>query len=209
MNHFWEHTSLILQPQDNIHPLNQNPLKNPGSTGNDTTDKLYAFFSWPEGKAEQSFCPSKSPFIHGLSVNSTGSMRFQGLACGLINHIPLNAGIMLAFSIFQSVLGFFFQLRHVTINPRSSLFSDVHECEKREHKCDNQTTICRNEPGSYTCQCKKGYQTDQSLYKCQGKTVTLRPRTDYAREIWSQHFHSEKASDLRFPFTLRRWNLQT
>ena len=49
----------------------------------------------------------KEPLLHGLSVNSTGSMRFQGLACGLINHIPLNAGIMLAFSIFQSVLGFF------------------------------------------------------------------------------------------------------
>ena len=88
-------------------------------------------------------------------------------------------------------------------------FSDVDECGQGEHKCDNQTTTCRNEPGSYTCQCKNGYQPDQSLYKCQGNTVTLRPRTDYAREIWKQRSHSEKASDVFLGKTLCWSNLKT
>lgn len=60
-----------------------------------------------------------------------------------------------------------------TFNPRSFLISDVNECDNGEHKCDNQTTTCSNKLGHYTCQCKNGYQPEQSLYKCRGKPVTL------------------------------------
>ena len=54
-------------------------------------------------------------------------------------------------------------------NPQSIVFSDVNECDNGEHKCDDQTTSCSNKLGVYSCQCKKGYRSGQSLYKCQGK----------------------------------------
>ncbi|KAJ7357705.1 Low-density lipoprotein receptor- protein 1B [Desmophyllum pertusum] len=44
---------------------------------------------------------------------------------------------------------------------------DLNECVTGRHECEPQSTSCSNNLGSYTCQCKNGYQPNQSLYKCQ------------------------------------------
>lgn len=48
-------------------------------------------------------------------------------------------------------------------------FSDVNECMTGPNKCEQQSTTCSNKLGSYSCQCKNGYQPGNSVYKCQGK----------------------------------------
>ncbi|XP_068758631.1 cysteine-rich with EGF-like domain protein 2 isoform X2 [Montipora capricornis] len=37
---------------------------------------------------------------------------------------------------------------------------DEDECSAREHDCDKTTQSCRNIPGSFTCDCKKGFTRD-------------------------------------------------
>lgn len=45
------------------------------------------------------------------------------------------------------------------------LLTDINECETGANECDENAN-CSNTEGSYTCQCKTGYEGDGSL--CQG-----------------------------------------
>ena len=45
-------------------------------------------------------------------------------------------------------------------------FLDVHECEDGTHTCDGNAT-CKNNDGSYACQCNDGYSGNG--YECKGK----------------------------------------
>lgn len=44
---------------------------------------------------------------------------------------------------------------------------DVNECMTGPNKCEQQSTTCSNKLGSYSCQCKNGYQPGNSVYICQ------------------------------------------
>ena len=37
------------------------------------------------------------------------------------------------------------------------------------HKCEGKTTNCKNNFGSYSCECKDGFELGLSPYKCNGK----------------------------------------
>ena len=43
---------------------------------------------------------------------------------------------------------------------------DINECDQNNGKCNQ---ICVNEVGSYHCECKSGYQLDQTGFSCNGK----------------------------------------
>ena len=45
---------------------------------------------------------------------------------------------------------------------------DLDECASGRHSCDVGTSICVNTLGSYTCQCRPGYEKI-SQDKCQGE----------------------------------------
>ena len=49
------------------------------------------------------------------------------------------------------------------------LITDVNECDKPE-LCNRNSSICLNIEGSYTCQCKQGYDRVSNL-KCVGKIL--------------------------------------
>ena len=42
---------------------------------------------------------------------------------------------------------------------------DVDECKHGDNKCDLKAAHCVNKPGSYSCQCKEGYQ-QMDNYTC-------------------------------------------
>lgn len=52
---------------------------------------------------------------------------------------------------------------------------DVDECLSRDHDCDKTTQSCRNMPGSFTCDCKKGYKRDGD--KCVKKEMKGKRKT--------------------------------
>ena len=41
------------------------------------------------------------------------------------------------------------------------------------HQCEQDSTICTNQLGSYSCMCRNGYVSGQSKYKCVGKKLIL------------------------------------
>ena len=74
------------------------------------------------------------------------------------------------------------------INSKYTIFfSDVNECVSGKHMCEQESTICNNSLGSYTCHCKDGYEAmHKSIYKCQGKlqnptygNMTARPKLSF------------------------------
>ena len=62
-----------------------------------------------------------------------------------------------------------------------SLFTDVDECSAEEHDCNKDSQKCRNMPGSFTCDCKKGFKRDGD--QCvkngkKGKKKTKKTKTE-------------------------------
>ena len=45
----------------------------------------------------------------------------------------------------------------------------MNECMAGNHKCEGKTTNCKNNFGSYSCECKDGFELGLSPYKCNGK----------------------------------------
>jgi len=59
---------------------------------------------------------------------------------------------------------------NLIIDDRTSLFfsetfSDIDECAEGTAKC---TDICRNEPGTYLCECHHGFALGNDGHSCQG-----------------------------------------
>ena len=52
--------------------------------------------------------------------------------------------------------------------------ADINECESvdvtRQHRCDVNSTLCVNMPGSYSCQCSRGF-TPRNGVSCDGMTT--------------------------------------
>ena len=55
-------------------------------------------------------------------------------------------------------------------------FTDVDECFTKEHDCDKATQSCRNMPGSFTCDCRKGFKRDGD--KCVKKEKKGKKKTE-------------------------------
>ena len=53
-----------------------------------------------------------------------------------------------------------------------SVCADIDECSTGTDNCDPNTTVCRNEPSNFTCDCMTGYEpivgNDTS---CQGEVI--------------------------------------
>ena len=49
-----------------------------------------------------------------------------------------------------------------------NFFSDIDECATNDHDCDGNAD-CRNNDGSYTCECKTGWSGDGK--SCTGETL--------------------------------------
>jgi len=47
----------------------------------------------------------------------------------------------------------------------SDILSDIDECAEGIAEC---TDICRNEPGSYSCECHRGFQLGTDGRSCRG-----------------------------------------
>ncbi len=49
----------------------------------------------------------------------------------------------------------------------SFLCLDINECDESVHECDTDVSTCKNNYGSYTCECKHGYlQEDDQNKTC-------------------------------------------
>ena len=51
-----------------------------------------------------------------------------------------------------------------------TLFSDIDECDLGSHDCSAQNSECRNNPGSFRCECIDGYIEDMDG-NCIGKKI--------------------------------------
>ena len=47
----------------------------------------------------------------------------------------------------------------------SNIPIDINECRSKEHDCEED---CINTPGSYYCNCKKGYRLKSDMKTCEG-----------------------------------------
>ena len=48
------------------------------------------------------------------------------------------------------------------------MFLDINECDNLLHTCNSETSTCRNNYGSYSCVCKKGFIKLQGNNTCVG-----------------------------------------
>lgn len=92
----------------------------------------------------------------------------------------------------EKIINFDFKVSFVLYN-----FADVDECSTEEHDCDKATQSCRNMPGSFTCDCKKGFKRDGD--KCmkkekKGKTKMQNTKTEEQQleeELAKGNFYTE------------------
>ena len=69
-----------------------------------------------------------------------------------------------------------------SVNARNCFSStDVDECSAHKHDCDKTTQSCRNIPGSFTCDCKKGFTRDGD--RCVKKEKKGKKRTQKNTKI--------------------------
>ena len=63
-------------------------------------------------------------------------------------------------------------------------YADVDECSTGEHQCDKDSETCRNMPGSFTCDCRKGFRRDgDKCVKKKGKKKTKKGTKTKEKEI--------------------------
>jgi len=61
---------------------------------------------------------------------------------------------------------------------------DVDECTSGEHHCDEKSESCRNMPGSFTCDCRKGFRRDgDKCVKKKGKKKTQKDSKTKEQEL--------------------------
>lgn len=61
---------------------------------------------------------------------------------------------------------------------------DVDECTSGEHHCDEKSESCRNMPGSFTCDCQKGFRRDgDKCVKKKGKKKTQKDSKTKEQEL--------------------------
>ena len=62
--------------------------------------------------------------------------------------------------------------------------SDVDECSSGEHNCDQDSEECRNMPGGFTCDCRKGFRRDgDKCVKKKGKKKTQKGKKTEEQEL--------------------------
>ena len=48
----------------------------------------------------------------------------------------------------------------IALNPLTSVYTDIDECAKHTHQCDEAHAKCSNTAGSYNCECNVGFTGD-------------------------------------------------
>ena len=82
-------------------------------------------------------------------------------------------------NVWKAVLcAFMFMLELYCFSP------DVDECTSGEHHCDEKSESCRNMPGSFTCDCRKGFRRDgDKCVKKKGKKKTQKDSKTKEQEL--------------------------
>ena len=63
-------------------------------------------------------------------------------------------------------------------------YLDKDECSSDEHSCDRESEKCRNMPGSFTCDCQKGFKRDgDKCVKKKGKKKTDKGKKTVEEEL--------------------------
>lgn len=55
---------------------------------------------------------------------------------------------------------------------------DKDECDEGSDNCDRESQECVNEPGSFNCTCKEGYDWGD-VGKCKGENFVIHPSIGY------------------------------
>ena len=77
-----------------------------------------------------------------------------------------------------SVECFYVYIEAIIVSP------DVDECTSGEHHCDEKSESCRNMPGSFTCDCRKGFRRDgDKCVKKKGKKKTQKDSKTKEQEL--------------------------
>lgn len=72
---------------------------------------------------------------------------------------------------FYTILSCFWCVMMMLMCQVFRLISEYDECKTDAHGCDH---FCVNTLGSFTCQCKLGYELHSDGKKCEGKSLELR-----------------------------------
>ena len=120
-------------------------------------------------------CKCKNGYVSGQSPYKCEGKKY-------VLFFGLNSKTLLALTFSYGSLclvknticiAFVFTLTRLNSPLQSTSLSDVNECLTGAHKCEQDSTTCNNQLGSYSCKCKKGYLPGQSLYKCESKKYVL------------------------------------
>ena len=51
--------------------------------------------------------------------------------------------------------------------------SDINECREGLDTCPSMSSICVNTPGSYRCDCRRGFRFNHTSNSCEGKNLGM------------------------------------
>lgn len=85
------------------------------------------------------------------------------LLAAITVHAKLDMSLLMIITLVLVSLSFSIMIYNIYKN------ADINECDQNNGKCSQ---ICVNEVGSYICECRNGYQLDQTGLNCDGKSIT-------------------------------------